>query len=118
MGMLRIPLQIRGTKIYFKSRSPTRQELEDCVHINMTSLVPWEPSQVKLGALSSEALTPEEDLDIHGKQYIYKDANNAMLHSISPALVNLKQLIINNIRVPTSQCIKIQGTTMEDVPAC
>ena len=46
---LRIPLSYNGTRLSFKSRVPTRDELTNCQHIDMTSTSPWEPSQVRLG---------------------------------------------------------------------
>jgi hypothetical protein len=44
-----IPLQLKGTTIYFESHTPTSWELENCCHIVLTSDNPWKPNTVKLG---------------------------------------------------------------------
>ena len=40
---LTIPLHLDGTKVTFESRTPTAEELRDCVHIDLTSETPWNP---------------------------------------------------------------------------
>ena len=47
-----IPFLTKGTKIYFKSRTPTYDELRDCRKIDMTSMNEWNPSEVKLKSVS------------------------------------------------------------------
>ena len=44
-----LPLSVKGTVVYFDSRSPTMQELTDCRHIVLTSDMPWNPQIVELG---------------------------------------------------------------------
>ena len=41
-----IPLQGQGTKLQFDTRVPTRQELNECPHITMTSPLPWDPTNM------------------------------------------------------------------------
>ena len=41
-----IPLQGQGTKLQFDTRVPTRQELNECPHITMTSPLPWDPTNI------------------------------------------------------------------------
>ena len=43
-----IPLRTKGTKLLFKTRAPTAHELENCKHIYVTSIEPWEPQNVQL----------------------------------------------------------------------
>ena len=43
-----IPLQAQGTKLYFESRVPTRQELSECARITMSSPEPWNPKEVHM----------------------------------------------------------------------
>ena len=43
---LAIPLRTFGTKVGFRSRVPTSDELRLCEHIQMTSYHPWNPSDV------------------------------------------------------------------------
>ena len=51
-GELHIPLKYQGTRLSFTSRVPTRNELSTCQHIEITSPVPWEPSEVRLGQVT------------------------------------------------------------------
>ena len=51
---IRIPLSFKGTKLSFKSRVPTNEELNSCLHIEMTSLNPWNPHSVRLGELRAQ----------------------------------------------------------------
>ena len=49
-----IPLQGKGTKLQFDTRVPTREELNDCPHITMTSPLPWDPKNItKCSKISS-----------------------------------------------------------------
>ena len=41
-----IRMHTHGTKLQFETRVPTTQELNECLKIDMTSSIPWEPSQV------------------------------------------------------------------------
>ena len=50
---LEIPLMTRGTKIFFKSRVPTENELRECPKVNMTSESPWNPTDVILQEVTS-----------------------------------------------------------------
>ena len=43
-----IPFQSKGTKIYFRSRTPTPTELQDCRKIDMTSMDAWDSGEVEL----------------------------------------------------------------------
>lgn len=57
-----IPLQTKGTKIFFDSRSPTHEELLDCPHIHCTSKRPWNPDEVVLKELNrSKTPTPTDE---------------------------------------------------------
>ena len=48
-GDVHIPLTYQGTKLFFNTRSPTEDELQSCIHISMTSDMPWNPGEVHLG---------------------------------------------------------------------
>ena len=48
---LTIDLQTKGTKIFFRSRSPTQDELESCLRVELTSRHEWNPQEMKLGAV-------------------------------------------------------------------
>ena len=47
-GPITIPMRQQGTKLGFISRVSTRQELQNCDHINMTSIKQWNPNEVEL----------------------------------------------------------------------
>ena len=94
-----IPFSTKGTKIYFKSRTPTYDELRDCRRIDMTSMNEWNPSEVQLKSISR---TSEEKIrNCYFIQAINADYTNpyertwqydnptsdeAILHSINPIL--------------------------------
>ena len=48
-----IPLQTQGTKIFFNTRAPTPDELQTCIHINLTSKDDWNPTELQLSKLST-----------------------------------------------------------------
>jgi hypothetical protein len=56
---LQIPMQSRGTKIQFTTRTPTTRKLQECPHVVMTSPTSWNPQEV---SLSSATTLPTESL--------------------------------------------------------
>ena len=48
---LYLPLTFKGTKCLFESRSPTRDELNQCVHFHLKSNKEWDPDEVDLRSL-------------------------------------------------------------------
>jgi hypothetical protein len=48
LDILHIPFQTDGNTIYFTSRVPTKQELEDCQYITLTDDEEWDPSETDL----------------------------------------------------------------------
>ena len=81
---IKVPLQTRGTKLYFTSRVPTMEELETCQHINMTNPREWNPSMVTLSKVSRQA---EED------QHFDLVLDRSLLYDVNPCLVELKELL-------------------------
>ena len=51
---IQIPMQAQGTKISFESTAPTDEELENCLHVELSSKQEWNPGTVQLGALDSD----------------------------------------------------------------
>ena len=43
-----IPFETKGTIVFFKSRSPTRWEMENCKVLEMTLDSPWNPGEVQI----------------------------------------------------------------------
>jgi PAS domain-containing protein len=54
-----IALKTKGTKIFFKSRSPSQRELQNCHFITLTSKTEWNPSKITM----SETQTKVENDD-------------------------------------------------------
>ena len=48
-NILTIPLQFFYTKTQFKSRTPTSGELQKCMHIELKSIMHWNPYDIKFG---------------------------------------------------------------------
>ena len=52
-----IPLNTNGTKITFETYVPIDHEFNTCPRIHMTERTPWQPSEVRLGAVYAFRLT-------------------------------------------------------------
>jgi hypothetical protein len=119
---LQIPMIAKGTKIQFASRTPTTQELDECPHIVMTSPASWNPQDV---SLSETSTTLEDSLpnyreshisrvgSVRRYEYLDPTSDEALLHSINPSLVSLKeQISVRSIRQATTY-----DRDLEDTPA-
>ena len=97
---LRIPLQAHGTKISFRTRVPTNDELTSCEHIQMTSAHPWNPSEVQLSQVTAHGgSTPSWKRRIEPlvscpcsifsgqSEYVDPTSDKALLHSVEPSLI-------------------------------
>ena len=98
-----IPLQTNGTKLLFKTRAPTARELETCVHINVTSKVPWEPQAVQL----SQVQTTSQTCDEYDPR-----SNESELSSIDPLMEpsNWRQVQQVQIYDARSQDVPVRAT--------
>ena len=107
-----IPLKFIGTKLIFSSRAPTPQELAECQHIDMTSTHQWDPASVLLASVSSNIHHEPPPFCIHISstgtttnphcyssqdkfQYQSHDSDSAILHDMSPSLIELRELAVN-----------------------
>ena len=107
-----IPLHLQGTKIIFKSRVPTKKELSECEHIEMTNVHPWNPETVILGEMTSSTSHKEYDYNINvmiskaqttrnpysTEEYIKHEfvdprSDECILHDINPSLIKIKELL-------------------------
>ena len=97
-GILRIPLTIRGTKIFFSSRTPTNLELDTITQeyrIELTSSFEWDPSIVTLSSvIANRDETSQESQSYHDD---YNDT--ALLSSISPHFTSLRESIISTVNL-------------------
>ena len=97
---IRMPLQYHGTKLSFVTRVPTKYELAHCVHIDMTSDTPWEPSTVQLGEVHSyrrEVSQVQMEITLAANtpychaystrwKYLDPTSDTSILHSIDPSI--------------------------------
>ena len=62
---VRVKMKTQGTKIIFESRAPTKQELQECTKIHLTSKKEWNPHKVRMSEVmvSSVSATRPNDLD-------------------------------------------------------
>ena len=105
-----IPLQFEGTKLRFRSRVPTKRDLSSCIYIYMTSIGPWEPSEVSLGEAVSSArsifsVVPDvqkfspmstDTQEVH--EYFNSTLDEAHLHNINQSLVVIKERCLQQIQ--------------------
>ena len=102
-GEIHIPLKYEGTRLFFKSRVPTRDELSTCQHIQMTSPVPWEPSEVQLGKVTQRShrsvfcakvdtrfisTSPSDYFKENVRNYVDPSSDEAILTEINSVLVS------------------------------
>lgn len=120
-----IPMHTKGTKVLFTSRAPTQDELNTCVHVELTSPVEWNPYDVSLGQVKTSKQV--EPLQVHiattysssaitEEKYAYFDptSDEALLNDVNPCLVQAKELFVKEIR---RQSQVSSSNIPDDVPA-
>ncbi|KAI2500086.1 Reverse transcriptase (RNA-dependent DNA polymerase) [Fragilaria crotonensis] len=97
---LRIPLQPAGTKLQFRTRVPTADELRTCEHIHMTSADAWNPSEVMMvqalvqgGSAMQWKRQASSASSTQRYEYVDADCDDALLDSVEPSLVHLGKLL-------------------------
>lgn len=104
-----IPLKYDGTKLRFQSRAPSSHELETLQHIELTSSTPWEPTEVTLGEVKAKVKISKTQAIMNARErrifsvktgngdnksmYYDPSSDDAIIHSIEPSLIKLKELI-------------------------
>lgn len=113
---LNIPLQTKGTKVLFETRVPTQQDLQECVHVAMTSQREWNPATIamKISAVQTQTPIPWKRTieGVHHNVNVYFDpiSDEALMDSMDTTLVNF-----NDSR--TIQATTVHETeVMDDVP--
>ena len=96
-----IPLESKGTKIYFTSRVPTSEELNSCPKIHMTSDHPWNPSEVTLQEITRDRvkdLPPLRKISSNwNDQFQHREdvsSDDIMLNEISSSLTNMNAKVL------------------------
>lgn len=95
---LTIPLKSKSTKSSFETRVPTRYELDNYEHIDMCSIVPWDPWSIGLQELSE--CIPEK-IQMSDDSYAYLDPEDkaVILHSMDGSSINMKEKILFNVNI-------------------
>ncbi|KAI2501831.1 hypothetical protein MHU86_12596 [Fragilaria crotonensis] len=118
-------LHTAGTKIHFRTRVPSAQELQDCAHVQMTSSSPWDPTNLMMvQALHQGGTTmPAWQRPLPQlvpsfppiTEYLEATSNDALLHSIDPSLVRVGELLSKRLQ----QASEVDTTVYEhlDIPA-
>ena len=93
-----IPLRSCGTKVTFRTRVPTSDELRTCEHVYMISAHPWNPSNVVMiqQATVQGGNTPSWKRDFASTnafsqccEYVDSTSDEARLDSVDPSFVGV-----------------------------
>ena len=120
-----IPLMFEGTKLSFTSRAPTDAELSSCQHIEMTSVLRWDPTNVSLATVQGKSREPPlpavrklHELSSNNpfnfesrtkSTYLQHDSDSALLHDTIPSLVQLKE-IATEVMISSTNEVPIRGS--------
>lgn len=85
-----VPLYTKGTKVYFKTRTPTKHELERCLRVHLTSTHFWEPTELMLGEVTHE--------ENYKSKWAHFFSDDSYMQQISSSLNGMKELMISQIR--------------------
>lgn len=92
---VQIPLVTTGTKVQFKSRVPTTEELKSCPHLQLTSKAEWNPSTLQMTVAQ---VTQQQEIPwkrticgVASNTTVYLDptSDEALLNDVESTLVNL-----------------------------
>ena len=75
---LKIQFEMNGTIVYFKSKAPTRWEMENCKIIELTLDYPWNPGDVQIMGVNAAKTT--FDMEAETKQQVYTFADDRNHH--------------------------------------
>ena len=100
---LSIPLYTSGTKVGFRTRVPTKNELTTCEHISMTSSHPWNPADVVMIQATDQGgrknpwkrrrLAATQAIHQCTCEYLEADSDEALLDSIDPSLARTAEAL-------------------------
>ena len=97
---LTIPLQTKGTKIFFTTRTPTENELSSCMHVALTSSSEWNPQEVSLSKVQAfpSIMTMDENMYDHLLPNLGDLVNSRRISSADTHPVNPRQSFVSNER--------------------
>ena len=120
-----IPMYSKGTKVLFQTRAPTAIELNTCPHIELTSPREWNPNDIQLGEATSmnvrlydseyreSCLQSQQSHNFY--EYIDPTDDEALIHTVEPSYINLKERLISKISTSCSNISQVQYDH-QDIP--
>ena len=108
-----IPLQSQGTKLAFETRVPTRYELDNCEHVDMTSKEPWDPRSVVLQSLTQE-IPDRIKLEDSSYAYVNPSDEESIIHSMDDTSAELKEKLIAKVTISSTMNEAKAGTDVAD----
>ena len=102
---IKIRMRSQGTKILFESRAPSKEELEQCTKIQLTSKKEWNPHQVKMSEVIVSSVSAIRENNIE----------EDLLESIDPALSGLKEKLVAMVPRYVAE-VKRYDNSIEDLP--
>ena len=106
---LTIPLKVKRTKLSFETRVPTRHELDNCEHVDMTSTAPWDPRSVILQEVN-EQIPEKVKMDDGSFAYLDPCDDAAILHSMDDSSTDMKEKMLSNVKLSS---VEISSTIHE-----
>ena len=117
-----LPMQYEGTKLIFETHVPSNDELQNCQHIEMTSIMPWEPREVRLGKVQTKQLNnnvfcskvqtklcynhPESYAEKTTYEYNSNEiTDETILHDIEPSLIMAKERFLQSMNTGNNEII-------------
>jgi hypothetical protein len=102
------PLHSEGTTIFLSTRTPTEQELHECVHIQLTSKAPWDPHAVQFPdpprrveeGLLSDGFSTGRTIDALHRSDIALQGATCSCDTVCPCPQQIVERLVAAVRVP------------------
>ena len=102
---IKVQMKTQGTKILFESRAPTKEELQGCPKIQLTSKKEWNPHKVQMNEIAtSSPLMPEST-----------DMDSDLLETVDPSLSGLKEKLTSMVPRYIAEVTRYDDS-LEDIP--
>ena len=97
---LTIPLQTKGTKVFFTTRTPTENKLSSCMHVALTSSSEWNPQEVSLSKVQTfpNIMTMDDNMYDHLLPNLGDLVSSRRVSSADTHPVNPRQSFVSNER--------------------
>ena len=89
----RIPFETSGTKIRFATRVPSRRELRECRHVQLTGKEPWNPEVVRMAEvnITERSEVPWRVTVGNVRCYANPTSDEAILNDMDATLIDLNK---------------------------